>query len=151
MGGDRPAPVDRHPHDLLTSLMSLTDQHTFVSANTVRDNLTMWIPEAPDKTLVAAPYKAVEGWLKPSLGEGFTFGGNSGVSAESPDHMSHPAAGQDPPARPRARQVRRRNTTDNFVLYTAIPNPIWADHPRAYPYGYRSRVPASRSVVSHFR
>ena len=59
-----------------------------MSADTVRDNLTMWIPEAPDKTLVAVPYKAVEGWLKPSPGEGFTFGGNSGVSAESPDHMS---------------------------------------------------------------
>ena len=36
MGGDRPAPVDRHPcdaipRDLLTSSMSLADQHTFVS------------------------------------------------------------------------------------------------------------------------
>ena len=88
MGGDRPAPVDGHPRDLLTSLTSLIDQHAFVSADTVRDNLTMWIPEAPDKTLVAAPYEAVKGWLKPSPGEGFTFGGNSGASAKSPDHMS---------------------------------------------------------------
>ena len=59
-----------------------------MSADTVRDNLTMWIPEAPDKILVAAPYEAVEGWLRPSLGEGFAFGSNSGVSAESPNHMS---------------------------------------------------------------
>ena len=113
MGGDRPAPVDRHPHDLLTSSMSLTDQHAFVSADTVRDNLTMWISEAPDKTLVAAPYKAVEGWLKQFAGEGFAFGGNSSVSAESPDRMSNPAAGQDPPARPRAGQVRWRSTTNS--------------------------------------
>ena len=88
MGGDRPAPVDGHPRNLLTSSMSLADQHAFVSADTVRDNLTMWIPKAPDKTLVAAPYEAVEGWLKPSPGEGFAFGSNLGVSAKSPDHMS---------------------------------------------------------------
>ena len=73
MGGDRLAPVDGHPCDaipcdLLTSSMSLADQHAFVSADTVHDNLTMWIPEAPNKTLVAAPYEAVEGWLKPSAG-----------------------------------------------------------------------------------
>ena len=80
--------------------MSLVDQHAFVFVDTVRDNLTMWIPEAPDKILVAAPYKAVEGWLKPSPGEGFAFGGNSGVSAESPD-------------RPRAGRVQRRSTTDS--------------------------------------
>ena len=73
--------------DLLTSSMSLVDQHVFVFADTVRDNLTMWIPEAPDKILVAAPYEAVEGWLKLFAGEGFAFGGNSGVFAESPDRM----------------------------------------------------------------
>ena len=67
--------------------MSLADQHAFMLADTVRDNLTMWIPEAPDKILVAAPYEAVEGWLKPFAGEGFAFGGNSGVFAELLDRM----------------------------------------------------------------
>ena len=86
-GGNRPAPVDRHPRDLLTSSMSLVDQHVFVSVDTVRDNLTMWIPEVLDKTLVAAPYEAVKGWLKPFAGEGFAFGGNSGMFAKSPDCM----------------------------------------------------------------
>ena len=80
------APVDGHPRDLLTSSMSLVDQHVFVFADTVHDNLTMWIPEAPDKILVAAPY-AVEGWLKPFTGEGFAFGGNLGVFTKSPDCM----------------------------------------------------------------
>ena len=56
--------------------MSLVDQHVFVFADTVRDNLTMWIPEAPDK-----------GWLKQFAGEGFAFGGNLGVFTKSPDCM----------------------------------------------------------------
>ena len=72
-GGDRSAPVDGLPCDLLTSSISLVDQHVFVFVDTVRDNLTMWIPEAPDKILVAAPYKEVEGWLKQFADEGFTF------------------------------------------------------------------------------
>ena len=50
-------------------------------------HLTMWIPEAPDKILVAAPYEAVDGWLKPFADEGFAFSSNSGVFAESPDRM----------------------------------------------------------------
>ena len=91
-GGDCSAPVDGHlcdaiSHDLLTSSKSLVDQHVFVFVDTVRDNLTMWIPEAPDKILVAAPYEEVEGWLKPFAGEGFAFSGNSGVFAESPNCM----------------------------------------------------------------
>ena len=67
--------------------MSLADQHAFVLADTVRDNLTMWIPEAPDKILVAAPYEAVEGWLKPFAGEDFAFSSNPGVFAKLPDRM----------------------------------------------------------------
>ena len=33
------------------------------------------------------PYEPVEGWLKPFAGEGFAFGGNSGVFVESPDRI----------------------------------------------------------------
>ena len=33
------------------------------------------------------PYDIVEGWAKPFAGEGFAFGGNSGVYAESPDRI----------------------------------------------------------------
>ena len=36
---------------------------------------------------VPAPYEAVEGWLEPFAGEGFAFGGNSGVFPESPDRI----------------------------------------------------------------
>lgn len=36
---------------------------------------------------VAAPYEAVEGWLKPFADEGFAFGGNSGVFIDSPDRI----------------------------------------------------------------
>ena len=36
---------------------------------------------------VPAPYEAVEGWLKPFAGEGFAFGGNSGVFVDSPDRI----------------------------------------------------------------
>ena len=36
---------------------------------------------------VPAPYEAVEGWLKPFAGEGFAFGGNSGVFIDSPDRI----------------------------------------------------------------
>ena len=32
-------------------------------------------------------YEAVEGWLKPFADDGFAFGGNSGVFAESPDRI----------------------------------------------------------------
>src|SRR4030095_1911046 len=34
----------------------------------------------------AKPYEAVDGWLKP-FDEGFTFGGNVGVHAESPNRI----------------------------------------------------------------
>ena len=34
-----------------------------------------------------SPYDVVEGWHKPFAGEGFAFGGNSGVFAESPDRI----------------------------------------------------------------
>ncbi len=33
------------------------------------------------------PYDIVEGWAKPFAGEGFAFGGNAGVYAESPDRI----------------------------------------------------------------
>ena len=42
------------PRELLTDSVSLVDQHVFLFADTVRDNLTMWIPEVPDHALVAA-------------------------------------------------------------------------------------------------
>ena len=34
-----------------------------------------------------SPYDVVEGWHKPFAGEGFAFGGNSGVFAESPERI----------------------------------------------------------------
>lgn len=34
-----------------------------------------------------SPYDVVEGWAKPFAGEGFAFGGNSGVHAASPDRI----------------------------------------------------------------
>ena len=51
--------IDGHPRraiprELLTSSLSLVDQHIFLFADTVRENLTMWIPEVPDHALVAA-------------------------------------------------------------------------------------------------
>ena len=51
-------PRDAIPRDLLTSSVSLVDQHVFLFADTVRDNLTMWIPEVPDEILVAAAQDA---------------------------------------------------------------------------------------------
>ena len=51
-------PLDEIPRDLLTSSVSLVDQHVFLFADTVRDNLTMWIPEVPDEILVAAAQDA---------------------------------------------------------------------------------------------
>ena len=51
--------IDGHPRgaiprELLHGSVSLVDQHTFLFADTVRDNLTMWVPEVPDQILVAA-------------------------------------------------------------------------------------------------
>ena len=34
-----------------------------------------------------SPYTVVRGWQKPFAGQGFAFGGNSGVFAESPDRI----------------------------------------------------------------
>ena len=34
-----------------------------------------------------SPYEVVDGWPKPFASEGFAFGGNSGVFAESPDRI----------------------------------------------------------------
>ena len=51
-------PRDAIPRDLLASSVSLVDQHVFLFADTVRDNLTMWIPEVPDELLVAAAQDA---------------------------------------------------------------------------------------------
>ena len=55
--------IDGHPRhaiprELLTSSMSLVDQHIFLFADTVRGNLTMWIPQVPDDTVVAAAQDA---------------------------------------------------------------------------------------------
>ena len=55
--------IDGHPRgaiprELLHGSMSLVDQHVFLFADTVRENLTMWIPEVPDQILVAAAQDA---------------------------------------------------------------------------------------------
>ena len=55
--------IDGHPRsaiprELLTSSVSLVDQHIFLFAGTVRENLTMWLPDVPDQTLVAAAQDA---------------------------------------------------------------------------------------------
>ena len=55
--------IDGHPRsaiprEVLTNSVSLVDQHVFLFAETVRDNLTMWIPQVPDDTLVAAAQDA---------------------------------------------------------------------------------------------
>ena len=56
--------IDGHPRssiprELLTSSISLVDQHIFLFAGTVRENLTMWIPNVPDQSLVAAAQDAI--------------------------------------------------------------------------------------------
>ncbi len=56
--------IDGHPRsaiprDLLTSSVSLVDQHIFLFGDTVRENLTMWLPDVPDHTLVAAAQDAI--------------------------------------------------------------------------------------------
>ena len=47
-------PLAKVPRDLLTDSVSLVDQHIFLFAGSVRDNLTMWDRETPDQALVAA-------------------------------------------------------------------------------------------------
>ena len=56
--------IDGHPRsaiprELLTSSVSLVDQHIFLFAGTVRENLTMWLPNVPDHTLMAAAQDAI--------------------------------------------------------------------------------------------
>ena len=47
-------PRSEIPRELLTDSVSLVDQRVFLFADTVRDNLTMWIPEVPDHALTEA-------------------------------------------------------------------------------------------------
>ena len=47
-------PLAEVPRDLLTDSVSLVDQHIFLFAGSVRDNLAMWDRETPDQALVAA-------------------------------------------------------------------------------------------------
>ena len=47
-------PLADLPRDLLTDSVSLVDQHIFLFAGSVRDNLTMWERETPDQAPVAA-------------------------------------------------------------------------------------------------
>ena len=56
--------IDGHPRtaiprELLTSSVSLVDQHIFLFAGTVRENLTMWLPNVPDHALMAAAQDAI--------------------------------------------------------------------------------------------
>ena len=56
--------IDGHPRraipmELLVDSVSLVDQHIFLFADTVRENLTMWVPEVPDRALVAAARDAM--------------------------------------------------------------------------------------------
>ena len=56
--------IDGHPRsaiprELLVDSVSLVDQHIFLFADTVRENLTMWVPEVPDHALVAAARDAM--------------------------------------------------------------------------------------------
>ena len=47
-------PPEAIPRELLSNSVSMVDQHIFLFADTVRENLTMWIPEVPDQAVVAA-------------------------------------------------------------------------------------------------
>ena len=42
------------PLELFTNSVSLVDQQIFLFAQTIRENLTMWVPEVPDHVLAAA-------------------------------------------------------------------------------------------------
>ena len=51
--------IDGHPRqaipqELFTNSVSLVDQQIFLFAETIRENLTMWVPEVPDHMLAAA-------------------------------------------------------------------------------------------------
>ena len=47
-------PLADVPRQLFTESVSLVDQHVFLFAGTVRDNLTLWDREVPDQAVVAA-------------------------------------------------------------------------------------------------
>ena len=47
------------PREILTRSLSIVDQQTFLFAASVRDNLTMWNPTAPDEQVVAAAQDAL--------------------------------------------------------------------------------------------
>ena len=47
------------PRELFTNSVSLVDQHIFLFAETIRENLTMWVPEVPDHVLAAAARDAM--------------------------------------------------------------------------------------------
>ena len=52
-------PRNEVPREILTRSLSIVDQQTFPFAASVRDNLTMWNPTAPDEQVVAAAQDAL--------------------------------------------------------------------------------------------
>ena len=52
-------PRNEVPREILTRSLSIVDQQTFLFAASVRDNLTMWNPTAPDEQVVAAAQDAL--------------------------------------------------------------------------------------------
>ncbi len=52
-------PRNEIPREILTHSLSIVDQQTFLFAASVRDNLTMWNPTAPDEQVVAAAQDAL--------------------------------------------------------------------------------------------
>ena len=77
-------PRSEVPRSLLTNSVSMVDQHLFLFAGTVRENLTMWNPETPDQDLVAAAMDAaiheevvarVQGYDSPVDESGRNFSG----------------------------------------------------------------------------
>lgn len=52
-------PRDEIPREIITRSVSIVDQQIFLFAASVRDNLTMWNPTAPDEQVVAAAQDAL--------------------------------------------------------------------------------------------
>ncbi|MDE2839773.1 MAG: ATP-binding cassette domain-containing protein, partial [Chloroflexota bacterium] len=52
-------PRNEIPREILTQSISIVDQQIFLFAASVRDNLTMWNPTAPDEQVVAAAQDAL--------------------------------------------------------------------------------------------
>ena len=52
-------PRNEIPREILTRSLSIVEQQTFLFAASVRDNLTMWNPTAPDEQVVAAAQDAL--------------------------------------------------------------------------------------------